>query len=244
MHQAINRAFDILEYVGSNGENPSNFSDIVANVGLNAGTCANIIKAMVKRGYLTKLENKKGYMVGQKLYQLTSFHGYKKDLLNVAKPILIKLTEEINENAILGVLKNNERILLFQTQSKQDIQAVSSEDKLAYESSTGRLLIAMLTDVEIEKFVSLYGLPSPSVWKEASTKKGFTKAIVQIREDGFALQESIRNISGISVAVIQDNKVIGAVGIFLPSFRLTAEFKSILLKELHKASNQITFSLI
>ena len=244
MHQAINRAFDILEYVGSNGETPSNFSDIVANVGLNAGTCANIINAMVKRGYLKKLENKKGYMVGTTLYKLTSFDGYKKDLLNVSKPILEKLTEEINENALLAVLKEDERILLYQTKSKQDIQAVSSEDKPAYESSTGRLLIAMLTDVELDKFISLYGLPLPSVWKEGSTTKGFAKAVAEIRKNGFALQESQRNISGISVTVVQNDKVIGAIGVFLPSFRLTSETKSVLLKELYKASNQISASLV
>ena len=239
MQQAINRAFDILEYIGTDPETPSSFSEIATNVGLNTGTCANIINAMVKRGYLEKLEGKKGYLLGKKIYELTSFDGYNKELVKVAKPILEKLTEKVNENASLAVLKGNSRIVLFQTQSKQDIQAISAIDKPAYDSSTGRLLIAMLSDDELNRYISLYGLPTASIWKEATTKKKFAEAIEQIRMEGYAIQESEKHIAGISVTVRQNNKVIAALCVFLPTFRLAAMDKQLLIEELRKASEQI-----
>ena len=143
MQQAINRSFDILEYIGTDPEVPRSFSEIAVAVGLNTGTCANIIKAMVKRGYLEKLDDKKGYLLGKSIYQLTRFNGYRKNLADYAAPVLEKITEKIKENTLIAVLKDDSRIVLYQSQSKQDIQAVLAIDKSAYDSSTGRLLVAM-----------------------------------------------------------------------------------------------------
>lgn len=243
MQQAINRAFDILEFIGSNPEKPTSFSQIATNVGLNTATCANIINALVKRGYVEKLEDKKGYLLGKKLYELTSFDGYNKDLVQVAKPVLEKLTEKLNENASLAVLKGSSRILLFQTQSKQEIQATSIVDKLAYDSSTGRLLLAMLSDDELARYITSYGLPAASVWKEASTKTGFKKAIERIRAEGYTLQESDKHIAGLSVAVKRNEKVIAAACLFLPTFRLAVLDRRDILADLKKAADQISATL-
>ncbi|WP_017258854.1 IclR family transcriptional regulator [Pedobacter arcticus] len=243
MQQAINRSFDILEYLAIDPEIPRSFSDIAINVGLNTGTCANIIKAMVKRGFLEKLDDKKGYLLGKKLYQLTSFDGYKKDLIQVAKPLLEKLTEKINENASLAVLKESSRILLHQTKSKQEIQATSSIDKPAYESSTGRLLLAVQKDAEIEKYLQNWGLPSLPVWKEAATKSGFWSQIEKIRKDNYVIQESQNQISGLSVAVFQKDKVIASICLYMPSFRLINFDKSYLISELQETAKLISSSL-
>lgn len=239
MQQAINRAFDIIEYVGKETENPSSFSEIAKAVNLNTGTCANIINALVKRGYLEKLEEKKGYLLGKKLYQLTNFDGYNKDLLKIASPILEKLTEKFNENCSLAVLKGSSRILLHQTKSQQEIQATSAVDKSAYDSSTGRLLIAMQTDSEIERFVMAYGLPNAIKWKEGSTKKNLLKEVENIRKNGYSIQESEQHISGIAVGVYRGDKVVGAICLFLPSFRLPFLNRQELIDGLKEAASQI-----
>jgi DNA-binding IclR family transcriptional regulator len=243
MQQAINRSFDILEYLAIDPETPRSFSDIATNVGLNTGTCANIIKAMVKRGFLEKLDDKKGYLLGKKLYQLTRFDGYKKDLIQVAKPLLEKLTEKINENASLAVLKESSRILLYQTRCKQEIQATASVDKPAYESSTGRLLIAVQKDAEIEKYLQSWGLPASSVWKEGATRDGFWSEIEKIRKDNYAIQESPNQISGLAVAVFQNDKIIASICLYLPSFRLANLDRSYLISELQQTSKLISSSL-
>ncbi|WP_461789662.1 IclR family transcriptional regulator [Pedobacter sp.] len=240
MQQAINRSFDILEYIGTDPEVPRSFSEIAVAVGLNTGTCANIIKAMVKRGYLEKLDDKKGYLLGKSIYQLTRFNGYRKNLADYAAPVLEKITEKIKENTLIAVLKDDSRIVLYQSQSKQDIQAVLAIDKSAYDSSTGRLLVAMLPDRELEKFVTIYGLPSPSVWKEAATKKNFLKIVEQIRKDGYVLQESERHISGIAVGVSQDGRIIASIGVYMPSFRLNDTNRASLIEEMKNGAIQIS----
>ena len=88
MIQVINRALDIIEYISKEPETPKSLSDISGTLDLNAGTCANIIKTLVERNYIEKLVNKKGYQLGKRFYQLGNFSGYKKDLIEVAKPIM------------------------------------------------------------------------------------------------------------------------------------------------------------
>jgi len=243
MQQAINRSFDILEYLAITPEVPKSFSEIAKSVDLNTGTCANIIKAMIKRGYIEKLDHKKGYLLGRKIYQLASFDGYKKDLVLVAKPYLDQLTARANENVSLAVLKESSRILLAHTVSNNAIQATTVTDKNAYQSSTGRLLVALLADQEIEKHIETYGLPSPNEWKEAATKASFQKEITKIRKDGYCIQESVNQISGISVAVKHQDKVIAALCLYLPSFRLSLLNQQQLIEDLHHTSQQITAGL-
>lgn len=240
MQQAINRAFNILECVSTNPDKPSSFIEIAESTGLNSGTCANIIKAMVERGYLEKLDDKKGYLLGKKLYQLTNFEGYKKDLLKLSRPVLEGLTEKINENVLIAVMNGSSRIVLLQTKSNQDLQATSAIDKHAYDSASGRLLIAMMTDEESGKFVSKYGLPTAAQWKEASTQKGLQKAIEKIRKDGYAVQESQRHITGIALAVTQAGKTIASVGVFMPTFRYEALNKTAFIKEIKIAADKIS----
>ena len=61
MIQVINRAFDILEYIAKDPDKPKALGEIASDLDLNAGTCANIIKTMVARKYLEKIDKQKGY---------------------------------------------------------------------------------------------------------------------------------------------------------------------------------------
>src|SRR5574340_1645545 len=102
MIQVINRALDILEFLASEPERPKSLSEIAEKLDLNSGTCANIIKTLVNRRYVEKLDKKRGYFLGAKAYGLTGNDGYKKDLIGAAKEILEGLTKKLNENSLLA----------------------------------------------------------------------------------------------------------------------------------------------
>lgn len=243
MQQSINRAFDILEFVGDKPDQPKSFSEIAQKTGLNTGTCANIMKALATRGYLQKLEDKRGYQLGNKLYQLTGFDGYSKNLSQAAQAIIEKLTGKINENLLVAVLKGSSRIVICEAKSSQEIQVVLANEKHAYDSSTGRLLLAMMPDEELEKFIRSYGLPLPEIWKEAASRKKFFETIELIRKKEFAIQEMERQISGIAVAIRDRQKVVGGLGVYLPSFRLAQCDQEKLVTDLKKAAQQISQKL-
>ena len=53
MIQVINRALNILEILAQEPDKEFGLSEIATAVELNAGTCANILKTLVYRNYVT-----------------------------------------------------------------------------------------------------------------------------------------------------------------------------------------------
>ena len=125
MIQVINRAIDILEYVAKEPESPKPLGEVATALSLNAGTCANIIKTLVERKYLDKHPNQKGYTLGSMAYNLTGNDGYKKDLIEAARNELETLTKKLNENSLLTILKENNRITVLSAQGNNEIRSSS-----------------------------------------------------------------------------------------------------------------------
>ena len=206
MIQVINRALDILEYISIEPEKPKILGDIAETLKLNPGTCANIIKTLVQRGYLEKLEKQRGYRLGQKAYSLSGNEGYERGLIEVAKEEMDALTQKLNENSLLCVLKGDKRIVIRRVQSNNELQANTSTEKKVWDSASGRLLIAMLSDNGLESFIDKFGLPSKEEWSGASELKAFYRQIAKIREQGFAMQITVNHILGIALPLYRDGK--------------------------------------
>ena len=64
MIQVINRALNILEIIAHDHNKEWGLSEIANELELNHGTCANILKTLVQRGYVEQMGLKKGYKLG------------------------------------------------------------------------------------------------------------------------------------------------------------------------------------
>lgn len=243
MIQVINRAMDIIEYLAKDPQSVKSLSNIAATLNLNAGTCANIIKTLVDRGYIEKLEDKKGYLLGKKIQQLSSSYGYKKHLIEVSRPVMQQVTDKLEENTLLGILSGDLRIAIVQIQSNQDVQAIAANEKRAYSAASGRLLVGMLPDNELIEFITMYGLPKPEEWGGCSTKKSFLQQVEKIRKDGYATQQSVRKIVGVAVPVKQGELVIASLSIYMPAYRFEKAQKESIIRYLNKSAATISARL-
>ena len=225
MIQVIHRAIDILEYIAVDPQQPKLMGNIAKDLNLNGATCANIIKNLVGRGYLTKANKEEGYLLGQTLLDLSSgAFGYKQ-LIEIAEKELDEVVGLLQENCMICILKGNNRIILMKKTSGQVVQAVTPHEKDAYDSSTGRLLLALLSDKDLNLFVKQYGLPSKKIWPQADTTARFMEQIEVIRAQGFALIEDMYQITGIATPIYKNGKAIAGFSIYMPSFRFNEEIK-------------------
>ena len=243
MIQVLHRAFDILEFVSKYPDKPKLLGEIANNLHLKPGTCANIVKTLTTRGYLEKMDSQKGYLPGKKLYSLSGNNGYLKDLIAAAEIIMGNLTGQLNENTLLAVLNGDNRIVILTKDSNQLIQANTPKEKKAYDSSTGRLLIAMLPDAELEKFISRYGLPPDNYWHDANSKKKFYGQVEQIRKNGYAMVEDSLHIVGFAAPIYEKNKIIAGLSIYIPAFRTTEKMKNKMIRLGLEAAENITKKL-
>jgi DNA-binding IclR family transcriptional regulator len=243
MIQVIHRALDILETVASDRSRLFTLSEIAGRHQLNSATCANIIKTLVSRGYLEQHGRKTGYRLGAMSYLLTGNYSHKQKLLEAAIEPMNALSSSLNEGCILSVLKENVRILLHEIKSTHELQVINKKEKDVYLTSTGRMILACMEELDQKEFIRKYGLPSPDVWIGIEDEEDLLVELQRIRKKQMAIQVSNTRIVGIAVPIFANGKVIASLGIYLPETRYTTSMQERIPEELKNAGERINKKL-
>lgn len=244
MIQVIHRALDILECVANNNNESKLMGEIAKELDLKVTTCANIVKTLLDKGYLKKSNHHKGYLLGNQLYLLTNPTGYHKQLIEASDSELDFLTETLKENSLIGILNGENRIVINKRNSKQVIQAQTDDKKNAYDSSTGRLLVAFLGEQEQANYIKNYGLPGSDIWPEISNKEDLNTQLNKIKNDGYVLIEDTIQIVGFAAPIYLKQKVIGSLSIYMPAFRYNDEIRKQFIDLGLSAAKRISDNLI
>ena len=219
MIQVLNRAFDILEFLADDPSQPKVLGEIANAVQLNHGTCANILKTMVDRQYIDQTGARKGYCLGVNAYRLTDNPSFQTTIQEVARDEMAALTRHLDESSLLAVLEAPNRRLIHRELCDQALQVQTADEKHVYDSASGRLLVAMLTDTELDKFITRYSLPTPELWAEATDRSSFMEQINRIRANECAFQESTRQVIGYGVPIRRFGNVVASLSVYLPLYR-------------------------
>lgn len=239
MIQVIHRALDILELIATDRSRLFTLSEISAQLNLNNGTCANIIKTLVTRGYIEREGRMTGYRLGSMSYLLTGNFSHKHELLSVVTEPMDRLSILLNESCILSVIKDDTRIILYEVKSTHELQVINKKEKEVYRTSTGRLILACLEDKDQTEFIRRFGLPSSDIWSGIEDKDDLMTELNKIRKKQLATQVSKSQIVGLAVPVFKNGKVIASLGIYLPETRYRSSMKDRVLEELRNTGELI-----
>ena len=231
MVQVLIKAFDIIELVVQRNGQAISLTEISDELEINQATAANIINTLVSKGYLEHIGKKKGYRLGPAAYRLTNEIPYEQDLVNVARTVMEELTAQLNESTILGVLRNHKRYILHAVNAVQEIQVQLRSERNIYETASGRLLLAYLSEKELERNIQKNGLPDTNIWEEAQTKEALIQELAKIKENGMAkTSPRNRHVKGFAVPIFAHNQVIAGLSVFVPEYRCsTAHENEIIL---------------
>lgn len=186
---------------------------------MHQATCVNILQTLVEKSYLEHLGRKKGYRLGPMAYNLTNNLSYSQNLILAAKESMEKLTADLNETSILGIIRNQKRFIVHLVNSDQDLQVRSRSERNIYETATGRLLLAFVPDKERESIIQSTGLPTADTWPEATTPAELDAALATIRAQELATTHSRSHIIGLAVPIRKSRQVIASLSVFLPVIR-------------------------
>lgn len=242
MIQVINRALDILEILSDELDKKYSLGEIADKLNLNHSTCANIIKTMVNRGFVQSYGKKGGYSLGLKVYGLTGNLSFKKELLRIAIKPIKDLRMKTDENCILACLKDNMRITLYKETNTLELQATSRDEKDAYETATGRVILAFKSREEQENYINEYGLPNEK-WIEVKNKSLLIEELDKIKAKQIAIHHAESDIIGISVPIFKDGKIIASIGVYLPESRFKYKAQEIIITEIKKTAAYINDQL-
>ncbi|HMR17740.1 MAG TPA: IclR family transcriptional regulator C-terminal domain-containing protein [Sphingobacterium sp.] len=241
MIQVLNRALDILELLSRNLDKEHSLGEISGPLNLNSGTCSNIIKTMMSRGYI---EKRKGYILGRQAYYLTNNFSKEKEIIKCAKGPMKNLSNTLKESCVLSVLKNNSRRTLHNKTFIQELQANPRNEINVYQTATGKLLLAYLEPVDRNAFIKTYGLPG-EMWEGVDSEHALIAELQKINKAGYAIHYTEANIVGIAMPIFNKKKVVAGLGVYLPENRYTDTMKNKIFEHLAETaktiSDRITF---
>lgn len=231
-----------MEILAQNLDKEYSLGEIADKLNLNHGTCANIIKSMVERGYVESPGKKRGYRLGPRAYHLTNNYSNKNDLLRSAAAPMENLRIKLNESCILAILKDNLRMTLHKELCTHELQVNAREEKHAYLTATGRVLLAFMNPKEQEEFVHSYGLPK-EMWPEVNNEKELLLELNKIREDRLAIHHADSDVIGVGVPVFRKDKAVASLGVYLPESRFKYNTQKLIFTELKKTAKIVSDAL-
>ena len=236
----IIKALDVLEFVARDQTRPYTLTEIAEGLQLNQATCANILQTLVSKNYVEHVGRKKGYRLGPMAFSLTNNTDYGQHLILAAKDRMEQLTAELNETSILGVIRNQKRFILHLVNSDQDLLVRSRTERNIYETASGRILLAFLTDKEREALLRQIGLPPAEVWETAASVDGLASVLAAIRTDELAVTLSKSHIIGLAVPVRRHQAVVASLSVFLPQVRCSPQREKVIIQALRQAADDIS----
>lgn len=218
----LRKALNILDLLGKNPNKEMALGEIAASLNMDRGTCANIIKTLAKRGYVQQEGPRMGYKLGYMIYSLANSSVNNDELTKIAREDITKLGESLDESAILSVIRNDKRVVLFQSNPDRIQYPIANIDKSVYSSNTGRVILANYTPQHQEKFIIRNGLPDKNQWPELFSSNNpmgeLMNELSHIRRNGFAIQDDESSSTvGFAAPLFRQGHVEGSVGVFVPS---------------------------
>jgi IclR family transcriptional regulator, KDG regulon repressor len=224
--QSIERAFAILEEVARHRDGIG-LAELAKRVGLHSSTPFHLVRTMVQLGYVNQPKDSKKYRIGRRLFTLAAAALDEVELVNLATPVLEKLTTETGESSHFAIRSGDEIVVVAKTAGSGMFQLVdrSGAVRPAHATALGKVLLAALPPVELARDLASRELRSFTA-KTIVEREPLERELDEVRRKGIAYDDGEFDPEVRCVAVpVRDfaGRVIGAIGISGPIWRLSLQ---------------------
>ncbi len=245
--QSVDHALDVLEAFHGD-EDELGITELSRRLKLHKNNIFRILATLTNRGYMEQNRTNDNYRLGLKTLELGQTYIRHAGLLKVARPIMEKLGEQINENIYIGILKGKFAFYLDVVESDHTVRVLSrvgcrvptycsaiGKAQLAYESMEN--ILEVLNKKELKSF-------TPNT---ITDRDRILDHLELIKELGYAVddEEWDEGVRCVGAPVCDyTRKVVAALSISAPSVRLsTNKIKKEYVPLLKKASAEISKQL-
>lgn len=242
---SVDNALRVLEAFSAK-EPELGISELSRKLGFSKSAVFRLVITLEARGFLSQDPVTEKYRLGLKALYLGGLVLKQLDLVKVAHPYLKELVENSMEVAHLVVLEGSEAVFIEKVESQRPMRMGSyvGARMPSYCTATGKMLLAHLTDNELEKYLRETNfarftdntITDPEILK---------RHLMSIREQGYAFdqEESEEGLFCIA-APVKDNsgRVIAAVSISGPAGRVEKrreEFRGLVINAAKNISRSL-----
>lgn len=206
-------------------EEPYGLTELSRATRFDKATTYRLLEALIRHGYVTKLEDQSQYELSLKPWMLGSRVVARRPLMQQVQQPLRELAEMSGETVYLAICEGLEAVYLAKIDSRYPLRAhtpIGGRVPL-YCGSTGKALLAYLPQADIDKVAKSLVVFTP---RTISTKKALLEELAKMRTQGFAIAEGEwdPSISGVAAPVFgPDSHVIASLGVTGPIERLGSQ---------------------
>lgn len=244
--QSVERAADVLELFLSNNQELS-VKEISDKLGLSKSTVHGIIKTLAYRGFLIQnLDNMK-YKLGLKLFELGNAVSNQFNIVEIARPIMKKLVEDLKETVHLVLYEHGEVIYVEKMDGPHTLRIYSQIGKKApiHCTGVGKAILAFQEEEDIDWLLSNNDLEKFTQYT-LTDKVEIKKHIQTVRQLGYSVDDEEIEIGLKCIAApIFDRygKAIAAISCSSPKFRLSEERSNEVIQSIKQAAMSISESI-
>ncbi len=242
--QVLDRAINILEFIGRQSSGEAALPELSAAMKLHKTTTHRIAHVLESRGLLRRGLDSNRYRLGLHLYDLGCQALDHVNIRDEARPLMTRVAYEVGETVHLALLDRAEVLYIERVEAQRSLTMGSKlgARNPVYCTALGKAILAYSAETEVDR--TLAGLRM-----EARTRNTITNVLTlkreleRVRDRGYAIddeeiEEGIRciaapilNASGLAVA---------AVSVSGPSSRITPERYQLIGKTMMKAAQELS----
>jgi DNA-binding IclR family transcriptional regulator len=224
--QSIERAFAIAEEIARNRDGIG-LAELSKRVGLHNSTTFHLVKTMVSLGYVSQLKDSRKYRIGRRMFTLAAGALDEIELVNVATPVLEKLTRETGEYTHFAIRSGEQIVVVAKMAGTGIFQMVDRTGAVrpAHATALGKVLLAALAPAQLERFLHHYEMRKFTS-KTIVERGALLREIEDVRRKGLAFDDGEFDAEARCVAVpVRDftGRVAGAIGLSGPMWRLSLQ---------------------
>ena len=221
--KSADRTMDLLEFVAKATQPPS-FADLSGALDIPKSSLFHLLRVLSNRGYIEQVSMRGGYRLGPTVLELArhvlSPHG----VAARVEVLLAELSDILNETSGFYEMHGDHAELTVASAASHPLRIDMPLGRLMplYAASNGRVLLAQLTDAQVEAYIArtVFEVFTPSTLNSADALR---REIAHIRRTGFAEShgEFAVGIMSIAMALREHGKVVGSIGVIMPTARYT-----------------------
>jgi DNA-binding IclR family transcriptional regulator len=204
----VSKAMRILRMVVRSNHNPG-ISEIASALSLAKSTTHGILAALETSGWVLRDPITRKYTCGHAVKELGTVANVKVPLVDQARPILEKLSSDLNEDVFLGILIGKNLLILDQAESAKELKVTAKPGtRLSmFAGSAGKIFLAHLERDEIKAILRNNKLPQFTP-RSVNDPERYLEQLDQVRKDGIAVDigEYIPNCRGIAAPIFYGKK--------------------------------------
>ena len=237
----LTKAMAVVSLLAAEG--PCTVVRICDVTGITKPSAYRILKTLELGGYVTRNEEQREYSIGPVLYGITRSLRSSNDLLQLARPVMQALNEQLGETVNIGVINNGRVVYLDTIESAQRLRStvqIAFRDHV-HCTALGKSILARMPNYEARRLLESVDRPvlTPNT---ITSVDDLMDQIENFRNQGFAVDDEENEVGSrcVASAIVDATGVpVAAISVTVPTPRMSAKVLASTGKRLSKETAEL-----